>query len=52
MQGIKLAMRHLTPLDFGDARIPWNRISPEKEVKLVKELQKEVVDKMEFLGIK
>ncbi|XP_043473732.1 N-acetylneuraminate lyase-like [Leptopilina heterotoma] len=52
VQGIKLAMRHLTPFDFGDARIPWNRISAEKEIKLVKELQKEVVDKMEFLGIK
>ncbi|XP_033216646.1 N-acetylneuraminate lyase-like isoform X2 [Belonocnema kinseyi] len=49
VQGIKLAMRHLTSLDFGDARIPWNRISSEKELKLMKEFRSEVLDKMKFL---
>ncbi|XP_051169284.1 N-acetylneuraminate lyase-like [Leptopilina boulardi] len=50
--GVKLAMNHLTPFNFGDSRIPWNRFSSEDELKMMKELKAEVLDKLESLNLK
>lgn len=49
--GVKLAMHHLTPFNFGDSRIPWNRFSSNDELKMMKELKIEVLDKLESLGL-